>query len=508
MRTPQFIRHAAVYSFGTLLLNACGFFLLPLYIRCLPPAVYGTWEWLRSVGDIVLILLLFGGLRQALLTYHGQGRSQAERRRVVGSAIALATGVVVVGAGIAILAGPELGRALKFTTPSLLEWTVLVMLLEAMNGLLMTCCQARLESGLFMAVTVGQFFVRVGLSIAFVAGYGWGIRGLLLATGLTAGATIVLLLGREFALGGLWPDRRTLAAMAWFALPFVPGGLGFLLLHNGDRFFLMKYADAAALGLYALGYKLALTVSQLSRSPLYMVWNTQMHQAAFREDAPDVFGRAFSRILAAYLAVGLGLCLLADEVAVLFSPDYAAAAPIIPVVVLAYYCLTAADLMDSGFYVSRRTVWKTPITLASTTVMLALYALLIPSHGAMGAALATLGGFAFHASLTWYVTQRVFPVRYEWRRTGTALGLAIAAWLLSRMVPPGPEAVLLKAALWPAWALTLWCSGLISRAEKQQARETTAAAVAWLRARPGTRRQPVRHEPERIENIPAEEVTA
>ena len=44
-----------------------------------------------------------------------------------------------------------------------------------------------------------------------------------------------------------------------------------------------------------LGYKLAFSVSQFSRSPLYMVWNTQMHQAAFRDDAAEVFGRAFTR---------------------------------------------------------------------------------------------------------------------------------------------------------------------------------------------------------------------
>jgi O-antigen/teichoic acid export membrane protein len=491
-----------------LVLNTCGFFLLPLYIRCLPPAVYGTWEWLRTVGDIVLILLLFGGLKQALLTYHGQSRTQAERRRVVGSALILGLAVVLSGGCVALFAGPQIGAALKFTTPALLEWTVMVMLLEATSGLLMTCCQARLESGLFMAVTVGQFFVRVALSITFVAWFGWGIHGLLAAAGITAGSTTLLLLVREGMLGGLWPDRRTLGAMTWFALPFVPGGLGFLLLHNGDRFFLMKYADAAALGLYALGYKLAFSVGQFSRSPLYMVWNTQMHHAAFREDAPEVFGRAFTRILAAYLAVGLGLCLLADEVAILFSAEYAGAAPIIPVVVLAYYCLTAADLMDSGFYVSRRTVWKTPITLTSTAVMVTLYALLIPEHGARGAAVATLGGFAFHAGLTWFVTQRVFPVRYEWRRTLAALSLAIGVWFVSRLIPSGPQSLLLKAALWPAWVLILWCTGLVTRDEKMQARETTAAAIHWLRNRPSRRYVPVREIPELIEELPAEEVTA
>ena len=381
MRTPQFLRHAAVYGFGTLVVNACSVFLLPLYLRCLSPAEYGTLEWLRGVGEIVLICLLFGGLKQALLSFHGQSRTEAQRRCVVGSALALAGLVVLLGGGAALAGGPELGRALNFATPSLLEATIFVLLLEAVSGLLMTSCQARLESGLFMAVTVGQFFVRVGLSIAFVAWLGWGIRGMLAAGGLTAGGTTLFLLIREVAIGGLRPDRATLAAMGRFALPFVPGALGFFLLHSGDRFFLKEYADVTALGLYALGYKLAFSVSQFSRSPLYMVWNTQMHQVAFREDAPAVFGRAFSRILAAYLAAGLALCLLADEVAwLLGGPQYAGAAPVIPIVVAAYYCLTAADLMDAGFYVSRRTAWKTPITMASTAVMLALYALLIPDR--------------------------------------------------------------------------------------------------------------------------------
>ncbi len=492
MQTPQFLRHAVVYGFGTLVVNACSFLLLPLYLRCLPPDQYGTLDGLRTIGEVVLILLLFGGLKQALLTYHGQQRSEAQRRRVIGSALVLAGLVVLLGGAATLLGGGELSYLLHFSSPALLQATLSMLLLEALSGLLMTSCQARLESGLFMAVTVGQFLVRVTLSIAFVRWCGWGIWGILAAAILTAGTTTLLLLGREFAMGGLRPDRETLGAMTRFALPFVPGGLGFLLLHSGDRFFLMKYADATALGLYALGYKLALSVSQFSRSPLYMVWNTQMHQASFREDAPEVFGRAFSRILGAYLAAGLALCLLADEVVVLLGgPDYAGAGPITPIVVLAYYCLTAADLMDSGFYVSRRTAWKAPITLASTVAILELYALLIPDHGAFGAALATLGGFAFHVTLTWLVTQRVFPVRYEWGRTGAALGLAAAAWGLSRLLPVEPWAMSIKAALWPAWALTLWFAGLVSRAEKQQVYETTAAAFARARVLSGNRRRAV-----------------
>src|SRR5579883_1499618 len=207
MRTPQFLRHAVVYGFGTLVVNACSILLLPLYLRCLPPEEYGTLDGLRTVGEVVLILLLFGGLKQALLSFHGQKRSEEQRRRVVGSALALAGLVVAAGAAATLLGGAGLSRLLDFSSPGLLQATLFALLLEAVSGLLMTSCQARLESGLFMAVTVGQFLVRVGLSIAFVRWCGWGIWGMLAAAILPAGTSTLLLLAREFAMGGLKPDR-------------------------------------------------------------------------------------------------------------------------------------------------------------------------------------------------------------------------------------------------------------------------------------------------------------
>ena len=41
---PNFLRHTVVYGFGTLVVNACGFFLLPLYLRltCRPTS---TARW-------------------------------------------------------------------------------------------------------------------------------------------------------------------------------------------------------------------------------------------------------------------------------------------------------------------------------------------------------------------------------------------------------------------------------------------------------------------------------
>jgi O-antigen/teichoic acid export membrane protein len=144
--------------------------------------------------------------------------------------------------------------------------------------------------------------------------------------------------------------------------------------------------------------------------------------------------------------------------------------------------------MDSAFYIRRRTGLKLGVTLASTLVMLALYAVFIPLGGALGAALATLGGFAFLTAATWRVTRRLFPVQYETRRLGGILGLALIEGFLLDWIPPGPWSCLLKFMAWTLYPLILWQAGLISPVEKGYAADlvqTIGKGVRrWVSPRP------------------------
>ena len=63
--------------------------------------------------------------------------------------------------------------------------------------------------------------------------------------------------------------------------------------------------------------------------------------------------------------------------------------------------------MEGSLYAFHRTAFKPFLALASTLVILCLYALIIPRFGSMGAAISTLIGFIFHAVITYFVTQHV-----------------------------------------------------------------------------------------------------
>jgi O-antigen/teichoic acid export membrane protein len=487
MRGQSFLRHAVIYGLGTVFVQAAGFLLLPVFTRALSPADYGTLEILNRLAELVVLFSLISCIRQAALTHYGRTTDNAERQRVLGSTVVLVLALaLVISLPIMVLAGPA-ARILGIGSASLLRLAVVATVLDAATIVLLVAPQARQEPLLFVTVAGSQFLVRAVCSILFVVGFGWGVAGVLAGTLVTGALHTGWLCVRELRRLGSGPDWASLRDLVGFAVAFLPAGVAFFVLNYGDRFLLLRWAGRDEVGTYALGYKLALAVNLFTRTPLGLVWYARMFDAARLPEGPVLFGRVFTRIQATYVFVGLALCLFQDEaVALLSGSAYAAAARVIPVVVLAYYFLNAADLMDGAFYVRGRPLLKTLVALGSTALTGILYLLLIPVYGAMGAALATLGGFMAHAGLTLVVSQRVFRVAYEPGPLLGMLGMGAVLWCVGRWLPVGAWAILGKALLWAAWPTALWFAGFISAQEKAAirclTRRTLAALGTWAGA--------------------------
>ena len=486
----SFIKHAAIYGLAGLLMQAGGFVLLPLYTRYLSPSDYGVLEVLSRLAETVATCLMFGGLRQALLTFYQQSPDEAARRRVVATMLSLLGSTVLLGGGLVLaLAEPLSGLLGRFMhagdapiRAGLLRLALAAVFFEAFSQVPLTLLQARVESVRFVILNVSQFLLRIGLCVLFVKYMHGGVAGALASSTVVGAVFSLALCVREMIRSPGRPDLDKLRGLLRFALPLVPGGLCFFMLNHGDRFFLLRYCDMQDVGTYSLGYKLAQAVGTFALSPLYMVWSSQMYKAAQREDAPEVFGAAITRILAVYLMAALALGLFQDDVVrLLGTTAYVRASAVVAPVLLAYFFQSAASLMDAGLYVQHRMGLKLGITLATTAVMLLFYALLIPRYGSMGAALATLIGFAFLAVCTWLVSRRVFPVRYEWPRLAAFLALTIGLWLVSRLLPAAEWTWPVKAGLWLLGPVLAWCAGLVSSDEKKQVR--SLIGLIWVRTR-------------------------
>ena len=427
----SFVGHAAIYGLGSLILQAGGFVLLPLYLRCLSREELGTLELATRLAETAGTLLLLGGFRQALFALYAQAQTPVEKRRIVTATYALL--IAILGIGLALFIPLSVVNILP--APILLL-AVLSVIFEPFILMPLCLMQARSESWSYVGLIGLQFFVRVGLSLGLVAWWGWGVLGVLSAQVIVAGSLGLLFSARELLRGVCWPSCADVRAIIGFALPLLPSGACFFVLHHGDRFFLWAYATAGEVGEYGIAYKLGMLVTTFGLSPLYMVWSARMYKLAHEPQAAHIFGQMFTRMLAWVLLIGLGLCLFVEDgLRWIGGKDFPLATRLVPAVVLACCLQAFATLADGGLYIRRRTDRKLWISLLAALTMLVLYALLIPWGGVDGAAVATVVGFALLALLTYLFSQPLFAIRYEWGRLAALLGITMGIWLASVLMP-------------------------------------------------------------------------
>ncbi len=167
MKSQSFLKHAAVYGVASMLTQAAGFVLLPLYTRYLTdPADYGVLEMLGRIAETAATVLLIGGFRQALMTFYQQAPDETERRRVISAALLLAGGACLCGFILTMVLVNPL-RSLILTQVKHREWLMTLalfgVLLEPFTMLPLALLQSRMQSTRFVCIALAQFLTLVAV---------------------------------------------------------------------------------------------------------------------------------------------------------------------------------------------------------------------------------------------------------------------------------------------------------------------------------------------------------
>jgi O-antigen/teichoic acid export membrane protein len=155
-------------------------------------------------------------------------------------------------------------------------------------------------------------------------------------------------------------------------------------------------------------------------------------------------------LLAAWILPVLELVVRDDYV-----PGYRAVAPL----ALAAVATGAYAVFAAGLNVTKR-MRLIPVTaLIASAVAVGLYFLLIPPYSFVGAAWATAASLALLAVLVLVVSQRVYPVPWDWRRIGLAVTLIVSLSLASLAVDawvPLAASIPIRVAITLAYPLVLY----------------------------------------------------
>jgi O-antigen/teichoic acid export membrane protein len=480
------LRDSSVYLAGNLLQKATAFVLIPLYTNALSTSQYGLLELANTLVNLLLVAAALGVPSAINKCFHRDCADETDRRTLVGTAVlfsvmtagslALAGWLLEARLAGLIYSGPEGLLVYRFT----LVWLVLAQLSVIPFEFFRTSGRAHAYVGLSLI----QLLVQFGCVLYLVLGLGMGLAGVL--AGNVAGLLAVNLAG-AFVLvrRTVWRiDDRLLKAMLSYGTAMIPVFVSGWIVNLSDRFFVQSIVGLGALGVYALGYKFGALVDLLMVMPFQRAWTPIFFRMAGDPGAPRLLARVTT-----YLAGVLAFASLAISLAVApflrltAAPEFRVAAPLVPVVCLAYIVGGLANCLGNGLVIAERLRLVAGYAALAAVANLALNAALIPWMGMWGAAVATVLAFAVQLSGIMVSLARHYPVPIEW---GRLVGIAVAAaapLLAAALLPPLdllPD-IAARLFLLAAFPILITLTGVVRREEIGAARREIVVLVRRLR---------------------------
>lgn len=447
-----------------------------LFTRLFSPTAYGLFSLVVSVtGPISTVLGQPTG--QAASRFYAEYRARGQELLYRGGMTALvaatASGALVVAAlGLAVWAlsgGGPVGRL------ALLGAAGLLVLGSAVSTALLPVLAASFRPRPYAAAVTAAAVLSVAVSGGLVLWAGPHVLYLVLGPAVAALLVLPLVVRhvrlvnpRALRLMMRGPAaRQTLGRFLQYGVPLATWFLAMSLLNSGDRYILAWLVGTRAVGVYSVNYNLASqSVGLLNMPMVTAAWPVIARQWAGERRA--AMAESLTAVSMFYLTLSLGVAAVVwaasrPLVALLLGPAFRGGAVVFGPILAAMVLWGLARVGQKSLELHERTGWMVKDAAVAAGLSLLLTALLVPHWSYMGAAWATLAGYAGYTALIWRDARRCVPWALEAPVVLSTVAIAAAAAVLVAYGLPQPSAAACAVPLDAAVTAVLYVAGLAAR---------------------------------------------
>jgi len=466
-------RNLAVYGFGDVVTSVLSFLLLPVYVRYLSPADYGVISLLLTI-EVVSKIVFRWGVDASFMRLYYDCEDEGARQRLASTILFFLLGVNGVFLLAAMFAAPAIARHLFGSAEyaTLLRLVLVNTFIVGFYFIPFHVLRINRQSPQFIALTFTRSAATLAARLWLVVGAGLGVTGVVLADVLvTAGFT--LLLARWFTplIRPMFSGAMLRDALA-FGLPRIPHGIAHQIVGVADRYLLSRFVAVGEIGLYSMGASFGLTL-KLFLSAFEYAW-APFYFATMREpDAKETFSGITTYGFAVLALLVAGLSAVApDLIRLMLVPEFYGASAIVPWIALGVLLQGVYLLTSIGLNITKNTRYYPVATGIAAAASVGANLLLIPRFGALGSAWAYAFAYAVLAGVSMRLSQRVYPIRYEWGRLFRVTNAGLAAYLVPiflvpESLPPLAGVLLRGTLVVVTFALMLAATGFADPRERR-----------------------------------------
>lgn len=414
----------AIGTFGSKLLV---FLLMPLYTALLSPSQYGTAELITGTANLIMPFACVG-ITNGIFRFAAEKGTDREG--------VFSSGMVLLGAG---LCGTVLLGAVALCIGAAWRTEILLVVLYVLAADLQAVCaqyvRAVDRTRLFAVQGILNTLVTVGFNILFLMAFDLGVTGYVLSTVVgnlltTAFLVVSAKLWRVFRLSHV--SRTAMRELFRFSLPMVPTTICWLITDLSDRYLVSWFCGEAVNGVYSAAYKIP-TIVNLVSGIFMQAWQFfAVVQSADGEECSRFYSQVFRGFLSVIFIGSGGLILLSPWLCrLLLNSAYHEAWRYMPILLCSAALESVVSFLASVYMVRKKSMHSFLTAVAGTGLNLLLNFLFIPRTGtfggALGAAIATLIGYAAVWVLRMADVPRLLRFRLYLPRQLCSLALLLAA---------------------------------------------------------------------------------
>ncbi len=444
----KLFKQTAIYGLATVLPRMLSFILVPLYTSVMPPGTYGEVVIIFAWFAIFNVVLAYGMETAFFRFYNG---SDAKSTVVSTSLVSL-----LVSTLLFVLAAFIFKEQLATVTvipKNYLNYVILILALDALVVVPFAWLRANEKPMRYAVIKILNVVINLGLNLFFLLllpkiisenGEGvldWMFREdfeisyIFISNLVASGLTLLLMLGLYFKTNYTF-DLDLWKRMMRYAWPVLLAGVAFTINEVSNRILLDELLPAetarSEVGKYAACLKLALFMTLFATA-----FRMGIEPFFFSHAKTEQPQKAYALITNYFVILGslilLAVVVYADVLKVLFVRDeaYWSAMEIVPIIVLASFCLGIYHNLSVWYKITDRTKYGAYISSVGAVLTLVINLVLIPVIGYMAAAIGTLVAYATMMCLSYYFGKKHYPIPYNMRKIAFYGGTSILFSALS-----------------------------------------------------------------------------
>lgn len=427
-----------IYGLATVLPRMLSFLLVPLYTDVLPVREYGEFSIIVSWIVLFNVLLAYGMETAFFRFFH----KEEDKGQVVSTASLSIIFTSVLFFVVAFIFSSQLAGFSGIREDYIL-YTLFILLLDALVIIPFAWLRANEKPVKYAIIKILNVAVNLGLNVFLLlllprmaAGNSGGLLFEMyvpdfeisyIFISMIIASSITLLMVISFYAKVRYSFNTPLwKRMMRYAYPVLIAGVAFAINETFDRilldWLLPDNIAEEAVGAYAACYKLAIFMT-LFATAFRMGIEPFFFSHAGEKNAQETYALITRYFVAFGSVILVTVVVFSDLLKVLLirNSDYWEAMKVVPLILLANFCLGIYHNLSVWYKVTDRTRFGAFISVGGAIITLAVNFLLIPVMSYMGSAIATVGAYGTMMILSYYLGQKYYPIPYDLRKIGLYL---------------------------------------------------------------------------------------